>query len=174
MAVPPNVMTAARNAIAANPPATSMATNPPAQPIPLSQKWSAQAGGTIGGLANSLSSMGLVDRGGAMQIGEKDIKNPTAVKLTVAKAQGGKQPKVSSSLGTEGSAMYIATQGLNEMFDAAQKAGLKTRDQFMAGFDELINTAGPKAKELFRDEKFKMMLPNFKDVAAQKFADLSK
>jgi len=170
-----NAMTAARNAMAANPPATSMAATPPTPQIPLSRKWDESTGNTVQGLAKSLTSMGLIDRGSAMQIGEKDINNPTSVKLTVAKAQGGKQPNVSSSLGTEGSAMYLATMGLKDMFDEAQARNLKTRDQFVAAYDGLINTIkDPKIKALYRDPKFKFMLPNFNDVAGQKFADLNK
>ena len=180
MAVPPkvtisNVMTAARKAIAANPPSTSMATTPaapPTTPMRLSTKWLNQSGGTVKGLANSLSGGNLIDKGGAMQIGLEDIKKPTAVKLAITKAKGGVEPKSTSSQGTEGSAMFVATEGLRDVFDAAQAANIKSGQQFKTAFYDLIIKSSPKAQALYKDPKFKEMLPNFVDVAANKYAEL--
>lgn len=167
---------AARTAMATNqaPPAPSMAVTqtPPTTPMRLSDKWLSQSGGTVKGLANSLASGNLIDRGGAMQIGLEDIKKPTAVKLAITKTKGGVEPKTTSSQGTEGSAMFIATEGLRDIFDAAQAANIKSGQQFKTAFNDLIIKSSPKAQALYKDPKFKEMLPNFVDVAANKYAEL--
>lgn len=64
---------------------------------------------------------------------------------------------------------------MGELFHLAEKSGLKTRDQFVAAYPDMVKTLKQRNKaayDLLTDEKFKGVSPNVKDAAGQLYADI--
>lgn len=154
----------AAKASMANTPATSSATptTTTGQAAPgtekLSEFWKRTTGNTVNGQMKSITSIGSIARGNPdlTQYDERVSLKRTPLALSEASRAAGKPLDVKQSVGGDESAKLQTLMMTEDMFDAAEKAGLKTSDDFRTAFESLKN-ASPRTRALSTDPKFIMM-----------------
>jgi dihydroorotase-like cyclic amidohydrolase len=187
MGVKPEILNA-KSKTAAAPMPTPMAVaaptpTAPATQVSVFQKWrNKHNGGDVDAMSSSLR--GVTDRGGFLnksfnpntELGDATQAN---LKLDIArakaKAEGKSAPTGGFTSGQSKSGKLMVLKMAEDMFDAAEKAGYKTRDQFATAYESLKN-ASPITKKFSSDPNFVNMTQtngaSLKDSLADKYQEL--
>ena len=143
----------------------------------LSEYWTRESGNLVKNKAKSLTDIGTTDRGGYFSFDEAEPLNTSARRIAAVQKEKGAPISVKSGTGVDASAKLQSLEMADDMFDAADRLGYKTADQFRTAYDKL-KKASPRTLAMSTDPNFHLMTEtegaSLKNVLAEKYARLVK
>jgi hypothetical protein len=143
----------------------------------LSDYWKVQSGNTVNGQAASLKKYGPTSRGNFLDDDtQAPLNEASNTAQTIEKVKGNKV-NVKSAVGGDKSAKLLTLMMGDDMFDEADRRGIKTAADFATNWESLKNSSA-RTREFSRDPKFITATQtegaDLKNIMAQHYANTVK